>query len=157
MHIFKNKSGHTTQRKLTFVHLCLFFKFLTYAFQVASDMHVVVVVQLLSRVWLFATPWIAAHQASLSFTSSRYLLKFMSIELVILFNHFILSHPLLLLPLIFLSIRVFSNESGLPIRWPKNWSFSFSISPSNEHSGLISFRIDWFDLLAVQGILQSLL
>ena len=120
-------------------------------------MHVVVVVQLLNRVQLFATPWTAAHQASLSFTSSQCLLKFMAIELMILFNHFILCHPLLLLSSIFPNNRVFSNESGFPIRWPKYWSFSFSISPSKEYSGLISFRIDWFDLLAVQGTLQSLL
>ena len=114
-------------------------------------------VQLLSCVWLFATPWTIAHQASLSITNSQSLLKLMSIELVMLSNHLILCRPLLLLPLIFPSIRVFYNESVLPIRWPKYWSFSFSISPSNEYSGLISFRIDWFDLLAVQGTLKSLL
>ena len=101
-------------------------------------------VQSLSRVWLFATPWTAAHQASLSITNSRSLLKLMSIESVMPSNHLILCHPLLLLlpPSIFPSIRVFSNESALPIRWPKYWSFSFSISPSNEYSGLISFRMD---------------
>ena len=99
--------------------------------------------------------WDAAHQASLSFTISWSLLKFMSIELVILFNHLFLYHPLLLLPSIFPSIMVFSNELALCFRWPKYWSFS--ISPSNEYSGLISFRIDWFDLLAVQGTLKSLL
>ena len=104
---------------------------------------------------LFATPWTAAHQAYLSITNSRSLLKFMSIESVIPSNHLILCHPLLLLPSIFPSIRVFSNESFLRIRWPKYWSFSFSISPSNEYSGLISLRIDWFDLLAVQGTLKS--
>ena len=104
-----------------------------------------------------ATPWTIAHQASLSFTISQSLLKFMSVESVIPSNHLILCHPLLLLPLIFSSIRVFSNESALNIRWPVYWSFSFSISPSNEYSGLISFRIDWFDLLAVQGTLKSLL
>ena len=93
----------------------------------------------------------AAHQASLSITNSQSLLKFMSIELVMPSNHFILCHPLLLLPSIFPSIRVFSDESVLRIRWPKYWSFSFSISPSNEYSGLISFRMDWLDLLAVQG------
>ena len=103
-----------------------------------------------------ATPWTAACQASLSFTNSRSLLKLMAIESVIPSNHLILCHPLLLLPSIFPSIRVFSKESVL-IRWPKYWSFSFSISPSNEYSGLISFRIDWFDLLAVQGTLKSLL
>ena len=112
---------------------------------------------MLNRVQLFATPWTAAHQASLSFTSAQCLLKFMAIESMLLFNHFILCHPLLLLSSIFPNNRVFSNESGFPIRWPKYWSFSFSISPSKEYSALISFRIDWFDLLAVQGTLQSLL
>ena len=116
-----------------------------------------VVVQLLSHVRLFVTPWTAARQASLSFTISRCLLKLMSIELVIPSNHLVLYHSLLLLPSIFPSIRVFSNESALRIRWPKYWSFSFSISPSNGYSGLISFRIDWFDLLAVQGTLKRLL
>ena len=116
-----------------------------------------VAVQLLSCVWLFVTPWTAALQASLSFTIFRSLLKLMSIESVMPSNHLILCHPLLLLPSIFPSIRVFSNESALLIRWPKYWSFSFSISPSNEYSGLISFRMDWFDLLAVQGTLKSLL
>ena len=114
-------------------------------------------VQLLSRVQLFATPWTAAHQASLSITNSQSLFKLMSIESVIPSNHLILCHPLLLLPSIFPSIRVFSSESVLCIRWPKYWSFSFSVSPSNECSGLISFRMDWFDLLAVQGALKSLL
>jgi len=102
-------------------------------------------------------PWAAAHQASLSTTSSRSLLKLTSIESVMPFNHLILCHFLLLLPSIFPSIKVFSNESILCIRWPKYWSFSFSISPSNEYSGLISFRIDWVDLLAVQVTLKSLL
>ena len=114
-------------------------------------------VQLLSRVQLFATPWTAARQASLSITNSQSSLKLMSIESVMLSNHLILCHPLLLLPSIFPSIRVFSNESVLRIRWPEYWSFSFSISPSNESSGLISFRMDWLDLLAVQGTLKSLL
>ena len=114
-------------------------------------------VQSLSRVRLFATPWTAAHQASLSITNSRSLLKFMSIELVMPSNHLILCRPLLLLPSVFPSIKVFFNESALLIRWPKYWSFSFSISPSNEYSGLISFRMDWLDLLAVQGPLKSLL
>ena len=114
-------------------------------------------VQSLSCVQLFATPWIAACQASLSITNSRSLLKLLSIELVMPSNHLILCHPLLLLPSIFPSIRVFPNESVLRIRWPKYWSFSFSISPSDEYSGLISFRIDWLDLLAVQGTLKSLL
>ena len=113
--------------------------------------------QKLSHVQLFATLWTAACQASLSFTNSRSLLKLMSIESVIPFNHLILCHPLLLLPSIFPNIRVFSNESALHIRWPKYWSFSFSISPSNEYSGLISLRIDWFDLLAVQWTFKSLL
>ena len=114
-------------------------------------------VQLLSHAWLFVIPWTAAHQASLSITNSWSLLKLMSIESVMPSNHLILCRPLLLLPSIFLSIRVFSNESVLHIRWPKYWSFSFSISPSNEYSELISFRMDWLDLLAVQGALKSLL
>ena len=118
---------------------------------------VIVVVHSLSRVWLFATPWIAARQASLSFTISQSLLKLMSIESVMPSNHLVLCHPLLLLPSIFLSISVFSNESTLRMRWPKYWSFSFSIIPSKEHPGLIFFRIDWFDLLAVKGTLKSLL
>ena len=113
-------------------------------------------VQSLSRVRIFATPWTAAHQASLSFTNSWSLLKLMSIESVIPSNHLILCGPLLLPRSIFPSIRVFSNESVLPIRWPKYWSFSFSISPSNEYSGLVSFRMDWLDLLAVQATLKSL-
>ena len=108
-------------------------------------------VQLLCHVRLFATPWAAALQASLSITNSQSMLKLIPIELVMSSNHLILCHPLLLLPSIFPSIRVFSKESVLHIRWPKYWSFSFSISPSNEYSGLISFKIDWFDLLAVQG------
>ena len=103
------------------------------------------------------TPWTAACQASLSITNSWSLLRLMSIELVMPSNHLILCHPLFLLPSIFPSIRVFSNESTLCIRWPKYWSFNFNISPSNEHSGLISFRIDWLNLLAVQGTLKSLL
>jgi len=114
-------------------------------------------VQLVSHVWLFSTPWTAARQASLSITNSWSLLKLMSIKPVMPSNHFNLCHPLLLLPSLFPNIRVFSNESLLRIRWPKYWTFSFSISPSNEYSGLISFRIDWFDLFAVQGTLKSLL
>ena len=114
-------------------------------------------VQLLSRVQLFATPWTTAHTASLSITNSWSLLKFMSIDSVMPSNHLILCRPLLFLPSIFPSIRVFSSESVLHIRWCKYWSFSFSISPSNEYSGLISFRMDWLDLLAVQGTLKSLL
>ena len=105
----------------------------------------------------FVTPWTAAHQASLSITNSRSLLKFTSIESLMPSHHLILCHPLLFLPSIFPSMRVFSNESTLHMRWPKYWSFSFSISPSNEYSGLISFRVDWMNLLAVQGTLKSLL
>ena len=114
-------------------------------------------VQLLSRIQLFVTPWTAAHQASLSITDSWSLLKLMSIESVMPSNHLILCCSLLLPSSIFPRIRVFSNESVLHIRWQKNWSFSFSISLSNEYSGLVSFRMDWFDLLSVQGILKSLL
>ena len=114
-------------------------------------------VQLLSHVWLFVTPWTAARQASLSITNSWSLLKLISIESVMPFNHLVLCRPLLLLPSIFPSIRVFSNESALRIRWSKYWSFSFNISPSYEHSELISFRMDWLDLFAVQGTLKSLL
>ena len=114
-------------------------------------------VQSLSHVRLFATPWTAAWRVSLSFSISQSFLKLMSVELVMLSNYLILCHPLLLEPSIFSSITVFSDESALCIRWPKYWSFSFSICPSNEYSRLISFRIDWFDLLAVQGTLKSLL
>ena len=109
-------------------------------------------VQLLSRVQLFVTPWIGARQASLSITISQSLLKLMAVELVMPSNHLIHCRPLLLLPSIFPSIQVFSNESVLHIRWPKYWSFSFNISPSNEYLGLISFRMDWLDHLAVQGL-----
>ena len=108
----------------------------------------VIIFQSLSNIWLFVTPWTAAHQASLSFTIYQSLLKLMSIESMMPSNHLILCRPLLLLPSIFSSIRVFSNESALWIRWPKYWSFSFSINPSNEYSGLISFKIEWFDLAA---------
>ena len=114
-------------------------------------------IQSLSHVQLFATPWTEAHQASLSITNSQNLFKLMSIKLVMPSNHLILGCPLLHLPSTFPNIRVFSNESTLHIRWPKDWSFSFSISPSKEYSGLISFRMDWLDLLSVQGILKSLL
>jgi len=114
-------------------------------------------VQSLSRVRPFATPWTTAHQASLSITNSWSLLKLMSIESVMPSNHLILCHPLLLPPSVFPIIRVFSNKSVLHMRWPQYWSFSFSISPSNEYLGLISFRMDWLDLLAVQGTLKSLL
>jgi len=114
------------------------------------DTPLVVVHSVAVHARLFVTPWTAAHQASLSFTISQSLLKLMSIELVMPSNHLILCHPLLLLPSIFPSIRDFSSELTLPIRWPKDWNFSFSISPSNEYSRLISFRFDWFDFLAVQ-------
>ena len=114
-------------------------------------------VQLLSYVLFFETPWTAACQASLSITNSRRLLKLMFIESVMPSNHLLLYHPLLLLPSVFPSIGVFSNESVLLIRWPEYWSFSFSISPSSEYSGLISFRMDWLNLLAVQGTLENLL
>ena len=122
-----------------------------------SSFFIIVAVQSLSRVRLFVTPWTAACQASLSITNSQSLLKLMSTESVMPSNCLILCHPLILLPSIFPSIRVFSNESALRIRWPKYWSFSFSISPSNEHPGLFSFRMDWLDLLAVHGTLKSLL
>ena len=114
-------------------------------------------VQSHSRVWFFVTPWTAAHQASLSITNCQSLLKLMSIDMGMPSNHLILCRPLLLLPSIFPSIRVFSTESVLHIRWPKYWNFSFSISPPNEYSGLISYRMDCLDLLAVQGTLKSLL
>ena len=117
----------------------------------------IVIVQSLSSVWLCVTPWTAARQASLFFTVSQRLLQLMSIESVMPSNHLILCHPLLLPPSIFPSIRVFSNDSALHIRWPKYWSFSFSISTSNGHPGLSFFRMDWLDLLAVQGTLKSLL
>ena len=113
-------------------------------------------VQSLSRVWLFANPWTTACEASLSISNSWSLPKLMSIESVMPSSHLILYHPLLLLPSIFRSIRVFSSESALRIRWLKDWSFTFNISPSNEHPGLISFRMDWLDILAVQGTLKSL-
>ena len=113
-------------------------------------------VQSLSRVQLFVTPWTAARQASLAITNSQSLLKLMSIELVMPSNHLVLCHPLLLLPSIFPSTRVFSDESVLHIRWRKYWSFSFNISPSSEHPGLTSFRMDWLDLLLVQRILKNL-
>ena len=121
-------------------------------YQFVPDLRVTSSVQLCSRVWLFETPGTTACQASLSITHSWSLLKLMSIESTMPSNHLILCCPLLLLPSIFPSIRVFSNDSILHIRWPKYWSFSFNISPSNKHSGLISFRVDWFDLLAVQGL-----
>ena len=119
--------------------------------------HIHLQLNLVTQSCLFATPWTAAHQVSLSFTISQSLLKLRSIESVMPSNHLILCHPLLLLHSNFPSIRVFTSESALRIRWPKYWSFSFNISPSNEYSGLISFRMDWLDLLAVQGTLKSLL
>ena len=122
-----------------------------------EHINILLVVQSLSQVWLFVTPWTAAHQASLSLTTSWSLLRLMSIELVMPSNHLFFCHPILLLPSFLPSIRVFSNELTLHIRGPKYWSFSFSISPSNEYSGLMSFRIDCLDLLAVQGTLKSLL
>ena len=112
-------------------------------------------VQLLSRVQFFSTPWTAARQASLSNSNSQHLLKLMSIESVMPSNHLILCHPLLLPPSIFPSIRIFSNESVLPIRWPKYWSFSFSINPSNEYLGLISFRMDWLDLKGLSRVFSN--
>ena len=124
--------------------------FVLYTVQLSS-------VQSLSGVWLFATPWTAARQVSLTITNSRRWLKLMSIESVMPSNHLILHHFLLLLPSIFPSIRVFSNESVLCIGGPKYWSFSFNISPSNEHSGLSSFRMDWLDFLVIQGTLKNLL
>ena len=124
---------------------------------VLNTLLVLVLVQSLSRVRLFATPWTAARQASLPITNSQSPPKFMSIQLLMPSNHLILCWQLLLWPSIFPSIRVFSNESALRIRWPKYWSFIFSINPSNEHPGLISFRMDWLDLLVVQGTLKSLL
>ena len=129
----------------------------TFVGKMMSGECIPVLVQSLSHVWLFVTPWTVARQASLSFTNSRSLLKLRSIELVMLSNRLILCLLLLLLPSIFPRIRVFSNELLLCIRWPKYWSFSFSISPSNEYSGLISFGIDWFYLFAVQGSFKSLL
>ena len=129
---------------------------IVYKFTIVTVLpHIVIVVQLLSCIWLFVTPRPATCQASPSFTISQSLLRFMSIELVMLSNHLILCHPLLFLPSIFPSIRVFSNESALLIRWPKYCSFSFNASPSNEHPGLMSFRMDWLDLLSVQGTLKG--
>ena len=126
-------------------------------FLTSFNMMIPIVVRLLSRVQLFETPWTAAHWASLSFTISQSLLKFLSTESVLLSNHLILCSNLLNVPSIFPSIGVFFNESALCIKWPNCWSFSFSISPFNEYSGLISFSIHWFDLLAVQRTLKSLL
>ena len=160
----------------TWYHLTFSFSFqgvqwdlyiLTFHFSISSCMFLIFVYlhissftslfQLFSHLQLFATPWIRAHQASLSITNSQSLLKLMSIELMMPSSHLIICPPLLFLPPIFPSIRVFSSESTLGMRWPKYWSFSFSISPSNEHPGLISFRMHWLDLLAVQETLKSLL
>ena len=133
------------------ISILFIYYFLTQYFLYCMFVYFFSSVQMLGSVQLFATPWTAAHQASLSITNTRRLCKLMSIESVMPFNHLILYCPLLLLPLIFPSIRVLSNKSVLHNRWPKYWSFSFSNSPSNEYSGLISFMIDWFDLLAIQG------
>ena len=138
-------------------HWTILIQHLVYTSVRISLMHQFSSVQSLSHVWLFATPWIAARQASLSITNSQSSLRLTSIESVMPSSHLILCHPLLLLPPIPPSIRVFSNESTLRMRWPKYWSFSLSISPSKEIPGLISFRMDWLDLLAVQGTLKSLL
>ena len=138
----------------TYVGLEIFFSKPTLSLQSLESLSSI---QLLIHVQFFATPRTAAHQTSLPITNSRSLLKLMSVQLVMPSNYLILCHPLLLPPSIFPSIRVFSNESVVCIRWPKYWSFSFSISPSNEYSGLISFRMDWLDLLPVQGTLKSLL
>ena len=140
-----------------FYEICMYIFLSSFMYRIVRNL--VVVVQLLSHVcvWLFATPWTAVCQASLPITISRSLLKLMSIESVTPSSHLIFCHPLLLLPSIFLSIRVFPSELTLCNRWPKDWSFSLSISPSNEYSGLISIRVDCFDLVAVQGTLKSLL
>ena len=147
--------------KYIIIYICItyniFFCILVYYKILNTVPYTISSVQLLSPVRRFVTPWTAAHQASMSITNSQSLLKLMSIESVMPFNHLILCRPLLLLPSVFPSIRVFSNESTLRMRWPKYWSFSFSISPSSEYSGLISFRMDWLGLLAVQGTLKSLL
>ena len=150
-----NLYSHQQHTKI-FMHLSdkLLPDFMTVTEQIGKDG---ISVQLLSLVWLFASPWIAARQASLSITNFQSSPKLTSIESVMPSSHLILCCPLLLLPPIPPSIRVFSNESALHIRWPKCWSFSFSIIPSNEHSGLISFRMNWLDLLAVQGTPKSLL
>ena len=139
-------------------HLCLLFEYVLKSFfSFSKSNNKISSVLLLSSVQHFANQWTAAHQASLSITNSWSLLKVMSINSVIPSKQLILCHPFLPPPSIFPTIKVFSNESVLPIRWPKYWSFSFSISPSHEYSGLISFRVDWFELLAVQGTLKSLL
>ena len=149
--------SHDLMGDMEFIHKSQIFRRLYFSDFVTHIWENVVVVQLHSHVRLFTTPWTAAGQASLSFTISQSLLKLMSIELMMPFNHLILCRPLLLPLSIFPSIRVSSNGSALHIRWPKYWNFSFNINPSSEYSGLISFRMDRFDLLAVQGILKSLL
>ena len=159
IHITKNNITLIYLQILKYSNIMLPFKFLRKIFQefLFFDHFAFSSVQSLSRVQLFATSWIAAPQVSLSITNSRSSLRLMSIESVMPSNHLILCRPLLLLPLIPPSIRVFSNDSTLCMRWPKYWSFSFSIIPSKEIPGLISFRMDWLDLLAVQGTLKSLL
>ena len=148
VYLFLNAISRTLMGKAPQYHL-LFSQFSSWL------PRVLVVVQSLSHLWVFATPWTAAHQASLSFIISQSLLKLMSMESVLVSNHLILCCPLLLWPSIFDSIRVFSSESALGIKWPKYWNFTITVSPSNEYSGLISFRSDWFDLLTVQGTLES--
>ena len=148
--ISRNCSELDSQLTLTLMRICAVY-FCNVRFY-SSD---VVVVQSLSHVWLFVMPWIVACQAPLSSTVSQNLLKFMSIESVMPSNHLILCCPLLLLPSVFPRLRIFSSEFALCIRWPKYWNFSFSISPSNELSGLISYKIEWYNLLAIQGILES--
>ena len=143
---------------IVYVFICLYTCKYTHGYiHIDTHTYIFVLVQLLSRVQLFVAPKTAAYQASLSITNSQSLLQLMCIHSVMPSNHLMLCRPLLLLPSIFPNIRVFPNESVFHIRWPKYWSFSFSISPSKKHSGLISFRIDWFDLLAVQGTLKNLL
>ena len=143
---------------IVYVFICLYTCKYTHGYiHIDTHTYIFVLVQLLSRVQLFVAPKTAAYQASLSITYSQCLLQLMCIHSVMPSNHLMLCRPLLLLPSIFPNIRVFPNESVFHIRWPKYWSFSFSISPSKKHSGLISFRIVWFDLLAVQGTLKNLL
>ena len=155
--MFIHLSSHSSKEYLLRIYYLLFSEMIcAWPWEKGQSVRTIAVVQSLRRVRLFVTPWTASCQASLSFTISWNLLKFMSIESMMPSNHLILCLPLLLLPSLFSSIRVFSNESALHIRWPKYWSFSFSINPFNEYSGMISFRINWFDL-AVQGTLKSLL
>ena len=158
-HFWTSIWAYLSPLRLHFLHHFYYFQIQKLSLPICQTLYSVQFssVQSLSCVQLFVTPWTAARQASLSITNSQSLLKHMSIEWVMPSNHIILCRPLLLLPSIFLNIRVFSNESALHIRWPKYWSFSFNISPSNEHPGLISLRMDWLDLLVVQGTLISLL